>query len=112
MDSNGARGIEPTCAGFAQLGASLNVPAEPARYVEVAAQNDVGSAYTDTPLNAAVANLMAAILNSHILTKPMNFYSSSKVFHLGLHPFFTPSFATLLPCSKRKTAYIVGNFQL
>lgn len=66
-------------AGFAQLGATLGVPAEPARYIEIAAVNNVGMNYTATPLNAAIANLMAAILNSHVLTEPINFFSDSKV---------------------------------
>ncbi len=68
-----------SAAGFAQLGAQLNVPAEPARYIEAAAQANVGPSYTDTPLNAAIANLMAAIINSHVLTEPINFFSDPKV---------------------------------
>ena len=72
-------------AGFKLLADKYNASANPGQYLALANQANLGKSFAATPLNTALAQLMAAILNSHIFTTPINLYADYTVrFNLSI----------------------------
>ena len=66
-------------AGFQQLANLYSAPSNPGSYLRLANSSGIGVNYTATPLNSALAQFLSAMLNSHILTLPVNLYANNTV---------------------------------
>ena len=67
------------CAGFQKLADKYNVPSNPGQYLMLANSSGIGTNFSATPLNTALAQFIGAILNSHIFSVPINLYANASV---------------------------------
>ena len=66
-------------AGFQKLADKYNVPSNPGQYLMLANSSGIGTNFSATPLNTALAQFFGAILNSHIFSVPVNLYANESV---------------------------------
>ena len=66
-------------AGFANLAEVYGVPSNITIYLQLAKGAAIDAGVAESPLSTAIGTLVSALLNSHVLTAPINFYANETV---------------------------------